>query len=143
MKGSVSLDKVILDTNNIISLFLKGNFGYLSDLKFKYNIELCTCPEQIAELEEVLSRHNNYFRKNLKLPLFEYISFFQSHSVSYDISLRYDGIDDMKDNFLIDLAYTSKAFYIISGDRLVLAKKHVKRIQIISMTQFNKMLRLL
>ena len=141
MKGSVPLDKIVLDTNNIISLFLKGDFEYFSHLKFKYKIEVCASLFQIDELRDVLTRPESYFVKYLKLPVEEYIDFFKRHSVIYDLDLSYEGIEDSMDNFLVDTAYAAKAFYIISGDRKVLAKKHVKRIQIISITQFNKKLK--
>ncbi len=141
MKGSITLDKIVLDTNNIISLFLKGNFQFLSHLKYRYSIEVCTCDIQLNELREVMIRSDNYFSKHLKLPVSDYINFFLAHSILYNVNPRYDGLHDLKDNYLIDTAYTAKAYYIVSGDRQVLAKKHVKRIQIISITQLNHMLR--
>ena len=136
MREDIPLDRVVIDTNNIISLFLKGDFAFFSHLKFKYQIELCTCQFQIEELKNVLMRKKPYFMKHLRLPADDYIEFFKNHSSNYHIDLRYDGIEDSNDNFLVDIAHAAKAFYIVSGDRKVLAKKHVKRIQIVGIKQF-------
>ncbi|MBS1684905.1 MAG: putative toxin-antitoxin system toxin component, PIN family [Bacteroidetes bacterium] len=142
MKGNVGLDKIVLDTNNIISLLLKGRLSYLADLKYKLDIEICTCQTQLEELQMVLSRPESNFDKYLKYPVSDFVAFFISLSTIYDVDHSYDRLGDPKDNYLIDLAYTAKSFYIVTGDRKVLAQKHVGRIQIISMTRLGQLLQI-
>lgn len=59
----------------------------------------------------------------------------------YTIDEAFKGLEDPKDNYLIDPAYAAKAYYVITGDRKVLAQKHVGRIQIISMTRLVELLK--
>ena len=70
-----------------------------------------------------------------------YIQFFTKKSITVEIDLCFEGIPDPKDNFLIDLAYTVKSHYLVSGDKQVLNLKQVNQIKIISMADFIKLLK--
>jgi len=53
--------------------------------------------------------------------------------------MKPDRVGDVKDNYLVDLAYTVKSFYIVSGDRHLTSLKHIGRIQIVSPSYFKKL----
>ena len=44
------------------------------------------------------------------------------------IDKRFDRAPDIKDNYLFDLAYTVKSFYLITGDKPLLNMKQVNKI---------------
>lgn len=136
----ISLDKLVLDTNIILSLLFSENYEFFVHLKYKHNVQLLTCPQQIAELKQTL----DYPRvaKLLNSSSNNLVEFFTNNAVVLEVDERFDRVADTKDNYLIDLAYTAKCFYIASGDREVLALKHIGRIQIISFTHLRKLLSL-
>lgn len=132
-------ERIVLDTNTILSLFFKEEYEFFVYLKFRHSIEIFTCPQQSAELTAAI----NYpkVKKLLKTEPRELIDFFEKYSTSIQIEERFDRVPDLKDNYLIDLAYASKADYLVSGDREVQSLKHVGRIQIIGMSYLRKLLR--
>jgi len=80
-------------------------------------------------------------KKLLKARPEKLIAFFKKQTTEIEVDERFDRISDMKDNYLVDLAYASKSYYIVSGDALVLNQKHVGKIQIISASRFRQILR--
>jgi putative PIN family toxin of toxin-antitoxin system len=70
-----------------------------------------------------------------------YLNFIQSLCEVVIISKRFDRASDPDDNFLFDLAYTVKAYYLVTGERALLNMKHVNRIQIISLAEFRRLIR--
>jgi putative PIN family toxin of toxin-antitoxin system len=133
-------DRIVLDTNNILSLFFAEEYDFFVYLKLKHQIELFTCKQQIEELNASFSYSK--VRKLLKTEPEKLIGFFRKYSTTVKIFERFDRISDLKDNYLIDMAYTVKANYLVSGDREVLALKHIGAIQIISITYLRQLLQM-
>lgn len=132
-------DRVVIDTNVIVSLLLKEEFEFFVDLKYLYAVQLYTCTELLNELTQTL----NYpqCRKYLKRPTKYYADFVKDFSEVIVIDQRFDRAPDIKDNFLFDLAYTAKSFYLISGDKPLLNMKQVNKIRIISFAEYRAMLK--
>ncbi len=65
--------KIVIDSNVLISLLIKGDFFRFINLLQKSAIEFCISGEQINELTDVLKRENfeNIF------PLQQYSNFFK------------------------------------------------------------------
>jgi predicted nucleic acid-binding protein len=76
----------------------------------------------------------------LKKPVRYYTRFIEDFSRSIKIDKRFDRAPDIKDNYLFDLAYTAKSFYLVTGDKPLLNMKQVNKIKIISLAELKRML---
>jgi putative PIN family toxin of toxin-antitoxin system len=134
---TTKLDKVILDTNIIVSLLINQNADQLADWVIEQNIAFYLCPELLKELRTTLEKPG--IRKLLTQPTDFYLDFISSLCRIVIIDKRFDRAYDPDDNFLFDLAYTVKAYYLVTGERELLNMKHVNRIQIISLAEFKRL----
>ena len=129
-------DRVVFDTNIIVSLLLKENFEFFVDLKYLHESVLYSCPELLLEISNTLNYP--HCKKYLNKPVKYYVDFVKDFSEQVAIDKRFDRAPDIKDNYLFDLAYTIKSFYLITGDKPLLNMKQVNKIQIISLAEFKK-----
>ena len=136
---ATKLDRVVLDTNIIVSLIINQKADQLADWVAEDNITFYACPELLKELRTTLEKPT--VKKHLSEPVDFYIDFIQSISEVVTISKRFDRASDPDDNFLFDLAYSIKAYYLVTGERGLLNMKHVNRIEIISLTAFKKLIK--
>lgn len=133
-------ERVVLDTNVIISYAVSHRLSELVAIKSVYGIEIFSSEELIVELSDALEYPqvakfiSEDERRNV-------VRLFKALAVEIKLDLRYDRFADVRDNFLGDLAFACKANFIISGDKEVLIQKHIGRIQIISPAQFRKILK--
>ena len=133
------IDRVVLDTNILVSLIINQDADQLADWVAEYGITFYACPELITELRTTFEKPA--VRKFLSEPINFYLEFIQSLCQVVAISKRFDRAIDPDDNFLFDLAYSVKAFYLVSGERALLNMKHVNRIRIISLAEFRRLIR--
>ena len=131
-------DRIVLDTSNILSLFFSEYYEFFVYLKLRHNIQVLTCRQQNNELTAALKYPK--VKKLLKADPSKLVRFFKKYSVMMEVGERFDRMPDLKDNYLVDLAYTGKANYLVSGDRNVLSLKHVGKIQIISISRLHQIL---
>ena len=132
-------DRVVFDTNVIVTLLLKEHYEFFVDLKYRYETVLYTCPELITELTRTL----NYakFRKYLNQPVKFYTKFITDFSEQVVIDKRFDRSPDPDDNYLFDLAYTVKSHYLVTGERALQNMKQVNKIQIVSLIEWKRVLK--
>jgi putative PIN family toxin of toxin-antitoxin system len=126
-------DRLVIDTNVVISVFLKRNYRFLVDLKYRYQSTLYTCPEQIIELQKV-HKYSGIKEKLTETAGF-YTDFFRDFSTEIEIDRRFDRAADPDDNYLFDLAYSVKAFYLVTGEKALLNMKQVNKIKIITLRE--------
>ena len=131
-------DRVVLDTNIFVSLILTQSLDELVVWSKDYKVAIYICPELLIELKDVLSRE--HIRKNLTEAPAAYISFIESIAKEQTIDLRFDRAPDLKDNYLFDLAYTTKSYYLVTRDKPLLNMKQVNRIKIVSLNDWKKLL---
>jgi len=132
------LDRLVIDTTNILSLFMAEDYNFFVSLKYIHQCKLYTCPEQIDELRRAL--HYPKVRKYIAKKPEMVIDYFLDFADIHEIDLRFDRAADLKDNYLFDLAYSVKSYYLVSGDRHVLSLKQVNKIRIISISELKKLL---
>ena len=132
-------ERIVPDTNVILSYAISKRLSELVAIKSKFNIEIFSCDELLTELKVAIDypQIEKYLPKEERVHI---VKVFKALAIETKIDLRYDRLSDPKDNYIIDLAYSVKADYIVTGDREVLIQKHVGKIQIISPTQFKKLL---
>lgn len=136
----MDIKHIVLDSNTWITYFYNAQLDRLVDLDEQHHLVIYTTPRQIFEIKDVLARAK--FANKLKMPLAFYTTFVKELAKNVEISERFDRSADKKDNYLVDLAYTTKADHIISSDPHLLNLKHVGRIQIISLSHFKQKLKL-
>ncbi len=129
-------NKIVLDVNIWISLFINKQLYFVDDLVFKKNITICRCDELTNELVDVMPRKK--FDKTWKKPIEKYLSFYEDYTVAHSINLVFEGCPDKKDNYLFDLAYQSSALYLVSGDKKVLSTPLKPPLQVITLADFKK-----
>ena len=130
-------DKLVLDTNILVSAALNGKFQEIISLKAFYGIDLFTCKKQVAELERAFIK----LADHLSAAAENYIKLFEQLAVEVEIDERFDRSPDPKDNFLFDLAYRVKSYYLVTGEKALLNMKQVNQIKIISIVELRKLLK--
>ena len=130
-------NKTVFDTNVWVSYFLRGKFAELVDLVFEDGVDFYRAKELTEELRKVLNRDK--FKKYLTLPVNEYISFYEDLSSLIEIKHLFSGCRDPKDNFLFDLAYQSKARFLVSGDKDVRETPITQPLNVVSLSIFKEM----
>jgi putative PIN family toxin of toxin-antitoxin system len=132
-------DKIVLDTNVYVSLILYQKVDVLVDLAGKYDLTFFSCPELITELTSTLNKPE--IKKSLKLAAEYYVDFVKDLTTNVSIDKRFDRAFDPDDNFLFDLAYTTKCKHIVTRERALLNMKHVGAIQVISLAGLLNLLK--
>jgi putative PIN family toxin of toxin-antitoxin system len=78
--------------------------------------------------------------KYLDQPVEEIVEFIEDITHKVSIEKRFDRSPDANDNYLFDLAYTVKSYFLVTGDRLLLGMKQVNKTRIVSPTAFYYLL---
>ena len=131
-------DQLVIDTNIFVSLIISQRIDELVDFVADHDLTLYACSELLQELASTLNKPG--IKKYLKQPPEYYVSFVADLCQEVVIDKRLDRAADPDDNFLFDLAYTVKAYYIVTSERLLLNMKHVNRINVISYGQLKRLL---
>jgi len=131
------LDRVVLDTNIILSKIINSEFENLIDTLLFHSVEVYTCEEQLAELQNNLLKPK--ILKFLKRKPSEIIEMIRDIFLNTSIDKRFDRANE-KDNFLFDLAYTVKSYYIVTGDKPLLNIKKIGKIELITLVNWMLLL---
>ena len=132
-------DKLVIDTNIFVSLIISQRIDELVDLVADNELELYSCDELLKELESTLNKPG--IKKYLKRTASYYVTFVNDLCHHVIIDRRFDRAADPDDNFLFDLAYSVKAYYIVTNEKLLLNMKHVNRINVISFGRLMELLK--
>ena len=125
--------RVILDTNVLLSglLLPHGPPAELLDAWEQRRFTLVACDELISEFREVVERP--FFKARLRASAVELlIAGVLDFSVFYDSLPRGPRAPDPIDSFLLALAETSNAEFLVTGDKELQALKHHKSTRIVS-----------
>ncbi len=131
--------KVILDTNVWISFLIGKRLAKIKYLIENGNITIIVTNQLLTELQIVTSREKlkKYFpKKSIK----EFIKLLESIAVNVKVSQKHFICRDPKDNFLLDLIDISKADFLITGDKDLLELNPFKTAQILSPSDFEKLI---
>lgn len=131
-------DKVVFDTNYYIHLIINNKVEELVYFYIDFDIQIYTCKRQIEEIKDVITRKkiSKYISSSQK-----YLDFIQKITIETEIDERFDRTPDIKDNYLFDLCYTVKSYYLITGDKPLLNMKFVNKINILSITAYKKLIK--
>ncbi len=132
-------DRAVFDTNFFVSLIISKRLDELVIWAKDAHVAIYICQELSDELEDVLNR--KHIKQHLTEPVSAYLKFIKSVTVNTTIDKRFDRAPDLKDNYLFDLAYTVKSFYIVTNDKPLLNMKQVNKIKLISPLDFRNKFR--
>ncbi len=132
------MQKVILDTNVVVSSLIQKSFPYyiLKDLVLEKHVQLCLSIELMSEYYEVLNRD-----KFAKYPDFKA----KADSILVDIErivnfytpkVKISKIKDESDNMLLELAEEAQADFLITGNTNDFTMKKQKKTKIITPREY-------
>jgi uncharacterized protein len=130
-------DRLVLDTNIIVSAALNGKFNEVIGLTAIHQCTLYTCNKQLNELERTFAKLSS----NLASRPLHYLQLFEQVAVLVEIDERFDRSPDPNDNYLFDLAYKVKSYYLVTGERALLSMKQVNQIKIITLAELRRLLK--
>ncbi len=127
--------RIIVDTNLWISFLISKNFDQFEQLIYNRKVVLLFSRELIEEFIAVVSRpkFKRYFSKDDINELFTIMNKF---SEVIKVKHKVDACRDKKDNFLLELARSGNANFLITGDKDLLSMKEFYGTKMITMNEF-------
>jgi putative PIN family toxin of toxin-antitoxin system len=132
------MQKIILDTNIVVSALIQKSFPHLilHDLYIERKIELCISESLIAEYFEVLKRD-----KFSRFPDFIAMANWVLKDVNEHATLFYPKqkiniIKDAADNMLLELAVESGADYLVTGNTNDFTMSFYEKTKIVSPREY-------
>lgn len=128
--------KIIIDTNLWISFLIGKQTMRLKELLTRKEIKIFVCHELVDELINVASRPK--FKKYISQDdLFQTLRIMELFCTKAVIMRRAESeVRDAKDLYLLSLAETVKANYILTGDKDLLVLHKHKQTTILTLTDF-------
>ncbi|MDQ1266364.1 MAG: uncharacterized protein QG635_1516 [Bacteroidota bacterium] len=132
---------IIIDTNIAISALLSPLS--IPGIAFKNAMELHKVISSEATMNELIRKiPNSKFDKYLDLNTrFEFLDVLIEDSELISISTHFTLCRDSKDNIFLDLAYSGKADFIITGDKDLLSLDPFYETRIVTPTDFLKLIK--
>ena len=129
------MHKTVFDVNVWLSCFISGKVGEVVDMVERNGVLFYRSAELMLELREVINRPK--FAKYFPNGTEEYVAFVERVAEHIHTQALFDQCPDLKDNFLFDLAYQSRADFLVSGDKKVLAVPARQPLKLLSLSAFK------
>jgi uncharacterized protein len=135
--------KVIFDTNWYISVCINRNSRrrFYNHIVKTNRFEIYYSNELLTEFQTVIIRPK--FRKYLSLSQANRLMGLFLPHLKKTASLHYEGVRDVKDNYLIGMCKSCKPDFLVTGDSDLLVLETFEETTILTMTQFLQILPLL
>ena len=139
--SDLNVIKIVVDTNLWISFCVGSQLSVLVDAIIKRKVTLCFSKELHDEIFEVLSRPK--LKKIIKQERVKALHSLLQNRINFTSKLSSSPIieRDPKDNFLLDLAVSSKADCIITGDKDLLVLNPFREIKIVTVKDFEDLIK--
>lgn len=112
------MQKVILDTNVIVSSLIQHSYPYL--IIYKLFIEdkflLCASEKLVAEYFEVLARPRFSKYQDFFIRAEALLTYIETNAIKYSPTIKIELISDQDDNKILELADECEADFIITGN---------------------------
>lgn len=131
--------KVIIDTNVFVSSLIQHNYPFLVvDYIFKERntIELCISQELQNEYSEVLNRIKFFRYPDYDIKSKILLSDINNFGCKYLPTIKINIIQDKSDNKFLELAETSNADFLITGNTQHFSMREYKKTKIVSPKEF-------
>ena len=132
--------KIILDCNIWISFLIGHQISFVRQLLNDARFQVYACERLLEEIQDVCSREKikKYIRTDDVADLLNIIYDYSQFAIIGENTQS--PIRDPKDLYLLTLAETIDAIYIVSGDKDLLDLKQHKQTRIIKLADFRQML---
>jgi putative PIN family toxin of toxin-antitoxin system len=132
--------KIILDCNIWISFLIGHQISFVRQLLNDARFQVYACERLLEEIQDVCSREKikKYIRTDDVADLLNIIYDYCQFAIIGENTQS--PIRDPKDLYLLTLAETIDAIYIVSGDKDLLDLKQHKQTRIIKLADFRQML---
>lgn len=131
--------RVVIDTNIWISFLIGKSLIGLTDAIITNRVLILFSDKLFKELSEVLTRPK--FKKYFSASTIETLIAILHEKVELiDITEYFNNCRDKKDNFLLDLAVSGRANYLVTGDADLLILNPFHNIEIISYKMFQNII---
>jgi putative PIN family toxin of toxin-antitoxin system len=112
------MQKVIIDTNVIISALIQHSYPYfiIHDFLLEGRIDLCISKELFSEYLDVLSRPKFKKYQDFISKAESVLAQIEDKAKIFEPNTKIDVISDKDDNKLLELAVESEADFIITGN---------------------------
>ena len=129
--------RVISDTSIWISFLIGKRLSIIKKYISDGSITIVTTEQLLVEIKTVTGREKlkKYFPKNSVKDL---IALLETIAEKFEIKPTHFINRDPKDNFLLDLIDFSKADYLVTGDKDLLAHNPFKTAQILTPAEFER-----
>lgn len=132
--------RVIIDTNLWISCLLGHRFHKLYAAVRSGVIRLVICEQLREEITRVF-RRPKFLRIYDTYELSELLAFFDEEALSFNLRGDYPSLcRDPKDDYLLELAVSSSADFIVTGDKDLLELERIGKTVIVSPMDFDLIL---
>ncbi|AGF51769.1 slr1327 [Synechocystis sp. PCC 6803] len=128
--------RVVIDTNIWISFLIGKTLQGLNQAIIDNQVVILFSDTLFTELMEVL--HHPKFKKYFSGTAIQNLIALLNEKVELvEVNLHFDSYRDKKDNFLLDLAVSGNANYLVTGDSDLLTLNPFDNVEIISYQHFQ------
>jgi putative PIN family toxin of toxin-antitoxin system len=131
-------DRVVIDTNVYISYLINNKTFNLLSFFINHGITIYSSEEIWTEFFSVTKK--KYIKERIPATFYKDKTIYRDATEVIKIEKTFNRAADPDDNFLFDIAFQSKSYYLITEERALLNMKHVGRIQIITLSAFKKLI---
>ena len=132
------MQKVIIDTNVIISSLIQKSFPYkiVNELFIENKITLCVSEMLMAEYYEVLRRPKFASYYDFAARAESLLTDIEARAIMYFPQVSIDLLSDKDDNMILELAETCSANYIITGNTTDFTISKYKQTRIVTPKEY-------
>jgi uncharacterized protein len=112
------MQKIVIDTNVIISSLIQRNYPHLIITEFflEDKFHLCISEELLTEYYEVLARSKFSKFQDFYIKAEYLLAYIEAKSIKFNPTIKLDLISDKDDNMILELADDCKADFVITGN---------------------------
>jgi putative PIN family toxin of toxin-antitoxin system len=138
----MSREVCVIDTNIWISFLLSKKYDTLVKIILENKLEIVTCKNLVTEFTQVLQRTK--FKKYIRQKdIDEAVRIHLKLCSFIPVELKTNELTDKKDNYLLDLYRSANASLLVTGDKQLIAEASRFGVNVITLTQFEKLMVLL
>lgn len=127
--------RIILDTNIWISLIISNNLSKIDEHLYNEKITLLLSKELIDEIINTIKKPKlkKYFKEGA---IEEMLLAFENYSELVNVSSKIKICRDPNDDFLLELAESGKADFLVTGDKDLIEIGRIGNTTIIKLSEF-------
>jgi uncharacterized protein len=132
------MQKVVIDTNVVVSALIQRNYPYkiITEFFIENKIKLCVSEEMIAEYYEVLTRPKFARFQDFFVRAESLLIDIESKAIKFIPTVKLDLLSDKDDNIILELADECSADFIITGNTTDFTFPTYKQTKIVTPKQF-------